>query len=138
MYNLGNPLPTHQKRKNPRNASLKRVISEMNYREMVMRNSPNFETDDFNTKLSLGALGLGGEAGEVVDLIKKVLHHDQELDVEKLKKEMGDVRWYLEYLAASIGTTMDEIEQINIDKLLKRYPNGFNFEDAKKKRDENE
>lgn len=107
----------------------------MKYREAVMRNCPDFESTALETKLSLGGLGLGGEAGEVVDIIKKVLHHKKPLDREKLIEEMGDVRWYLEYLAASIDTTMEEIEQVNIDKLLKRYPDGFSTEAANAKRD---
>lgn len=105
----------------------------MDYRSEVMRNCPNFGTDALETKLSLGALGLGGEAGEVVDLVKKVLHHGTPLDRDKLIKEMGDVRWYLEYLAATLGITMTEVEVANVAKLRARYPDGFSHEAANRK-----
>jgi NTP pyrophosphatase (non-canonical NTP hydrolase) len=105
------------------------------YRELVLRNCPAFESTDMNTKLSLGALGLGGEAGEVVDEVKKILHHSKEIDKLKLIKELGDVRWYLEYMACVLDVSMEEIEKVNMEKLLKRYPNGFNYKDANNRRD---
>lgn len=108
----------------------------MTYREMVIRNSPRINTDPIETKLSLGGLGIAGEAGEVADLIKKNLHHGKPLDRDKLLKELGDVRWYMEYLMLAVGTTMEEVENLNIEKCLARYPNGFNFADAAARRDE--
>ncbi len=105
------------------------------YRDNVMRTCPNFGTDTLEQKLNLGALGLAGEAGEVVDLIKKVLHHGTPLDKEKLVKEMGDVCWYLEYLAASIGVEMEDIEAANVAKLMARYPDGFSHAAANARRD---
>lgn len=104
------------------------------YRDAVMRNCPNFGTDSMETKLSLGGLGLAGEAGEVVDLIKKVLHHGKPIDREKLILEMGDVRWYLEYLDAALGVTREEVEAANMKKCFARYPNGFSHEAANAKR----
>lgn len=106
----------------------------MNYRQSTSRTYPKVES--IKESLSLGALGLGGEAGEVVDLIKKILHHGKELDRDKLILELGDVRWYLEYLAAAIDVTMEEIEQRNIEKLKKRYPEGFSFEASKNRVDQ--
>ncbi|QAA35234.1 nucleotide pyrophosphohydrolase [Clostridium manihotivorum] len=82
-----------------------------------------------------GALGLGGEAGEVQDYIKKVLFHGHKLDKEKLKEELGDVLWYIGYLAYIQGMTLEEIAIANIEKLLLRYPNGFNFKDSIMRRD---
>ena len=108
----------------------------MTYRQMVIRNSPHIQTDSLETKLTLGAMGLAGEVGEVVDLLKKHLFHGKELDRNKLVIELGDVRWYMEYLLLVIGSTIEEIEEKNTEKLLKRYPNGFNFEDANKSREE--
>jgi len=114
---------------NNRNVKLK-----MTYRDSVMRTSPDFEMDSLETKLSLGGLGLAGEAGEVVDIIKKIIHHKKSIDRDSLIEELGDVRWYLEYLAASLNVSMDEIEKRNVEKLLKRYPNGFNYKDANRTR----
>jgi NTP pyrophosphatase (non-canonical NTP hydrolase) len=82
-------------------------------------------------QLAAAGLGVAGEAGEVADIIKKVLFHGHPLDaqaVEKLEKEAGDVLWYLALLAdrlAEHGVTLDTIAQKNIAKLLARYPNGF-------------
>ncbi len=72
-----------------------------------------------------GALGLAGEVGEVVELIKKDRFHSRPLDRTKLCSELGDVLWYLTYLAASFGLTLEEIAGANRDKLRARYPDGF-------------
>ena len=110
----------------------------MNYREEVLKNCPKFSTDTIEKKLSLSGLGLAGEAGEVADEIKKVLHHDVPLatKLEKIKKECGDVEWYLEYLYASLGWTREEVQQANVDKLKIRHPNGWTPESQQAKRDE--
>lgn len=92
----------------------------MNYREEVLRTA-SAAVDP----LSLGAMGLAGETGEVVDLIKKHVHHKVPLDREKLINELGDVRWYFELLCHCAGVDMQEIEERNILKLRKRYPEGF-------------
>lgn len=80
-----------------------------------------------------GALGLTGEAGEVADIIKKHIFHEKPLDREALIKELGDVRWYLELLAFTVGVTMEEVEDRNVAKLRERYPNGFSTEASQKK-----
>jgi NTP pyrophosphatase (non-canonical NTP hydrolase) len=72
------------------------------------------------------AMGLAGEAGEVADLIKKVIFHGHELDKEKLEKELGDVLWYLSQVARSAGLGLEKVADTNVRKLMKRYPNGFN------------
>lgn len=73
----------------------------------------------------MACLGLAGEAGETLDMIKKWIFHEKELDVEHLKKELGDVMWYIAMMCYSFGFDLDEIMQINIDKLKARYPDGF-------------
>jgi len=75
--------------------------------------------------LNLGALGLGGESGEVIDLLKKHLFHDQPLDRDKLRKELGDVLWYLSAITTGAGLTLQEVADANVEKLRKRYPDGF-------------
>ncbi len=72
--------------------------------------------------------GLTGEAGEFADLMKKTHGHGHEFDEaarEHAAKELGDVLWYLSVLAQSIGFKLSQIATMNINKLLKRYPNGF-------------
>lgn len=78
-----------------------------------------------------GVLGLTGEAGEVSDLVKKNIFHHQEWDEIHFKKELGDVLWYIALICTAMGYNMDEIMQMNIDKLTKRYHGGtFNAYDA--------
>jgi len=66
-------------------------------------------------------LGLAGETGEVVELIKKAVRSDSPVDREKLKYELGDVLWYLSQLATECGLKLNEIAEANIVKLQKRY-----------------
>jgi len=72
-----------------------------------------------------GVMGLCGEAGECIDLVKKWLFQQHELDYVHLAKELGDVAWYLAVAAFAIGYDLETVMQMNIDKLLKRYPEGF-------------
>ena len=67
------------------------------------------------------ALGVGGEAGEVLEVIKKGNRPGQEVDVLHLKEEIGDVLWYLAVLADYYDLDLEEIALDNIDKLSKRY-----------------
>lgn len=75
-------------------------------------------------------LGLSGEVGEFNDMIKKWVFHEKELDMEHAKKEMGDVLWYVAMMCESFGWDIDEIMQMNVDKLKARYPEGFDVERA--------
>ena len=72
-----------------------------------------------------GVLGLAGESGECVDMVKKHLFQGHELDKEHMAKELGDVAWYLAVAADAIGYDLETIMQMNVDKLRKRYPDGF-------------
>ncbi len=75
--------------------------------------------------LSNVGLGLAGEAGECADEIKKHLHHKHPLNREKLIKELGDVAWYLALGCDVLEVTLEEVLQLNVDKLRARYPQGF-------------
>ena len=70
-------------------------------------------------------LGLSGEVGEFNDIIKKWVFHEKPFDEEHAKKELGDVMWYVAMMCESFGWDLNEIMQINIDKLKARYPEGF-------------
>lgn len=72
-----------------------------------------------------GVMGLCGESGECIDLVKKHLHQGHELDREKLAKELGDVAWYLAETAFALDLSLEEVLRGNLDKLKKRYPQGF-------------
>ena len=70
-------------------------------------------------------MGLCGEAGEAIDIVKKWMAQGHELDKEHLTRELGDIAWYLAEAATALDLPLEEILQANIDKLKKRYPDGF-------------
>lgn len=86
-------------------------------------------------KLATFALGLGGEAGEVQDMLKKHLGHGHPLDKTKLAKELGDVLWYIAALADANGLHIEGIAAQNILKLRARYPQGFSTQDSLNRKD---
>ena len=73
-------------------------------------------------------MGLGGEAGECIDLVKKHLFQGHDLDREQLRRELGDVAWYLAEAAFALDLSLEEILRGNLDKLRSRYPQGFDPE----------
>ena len=72
-----------------------------------------------------------GLVGEVVDLLKKFFFHGHEVDSERLKSELGDILWYVSAVASLFNLDLQEIAQYNIEKLEKRYPEGFSVEASK-------
>lgn len=79
-------------------------------------------------RLTVSALGVAGEAGEVADIIKKHVGHAHPLNEDKLKDELGDVLWYVADLAKTLGITLSSVAEHNVAKLQKRYPEGFSTE----------
>lgn len=75
-----------------------------------------------------GVMGLCGESGEAIDIVKKWLAQGHELDREKLAKELGDICWYLAETATALGLSLEDIMTSNIEKLKSRYPEGFDAE----------
>ena len=75
-----------------------------------------------------GLMGLNGEAGECIDILKKHAFQGHDLDKEKLAEELGDVAWYLAVSADAIGYKLSDIFMLNTAKLQKRYPDGFEAE----------
>ena len=72
-----------------------------------------------------GVMGLCGEAGECIDLVKKHLHQGHELDAKAIAKELGDVAWYLAETAYALDLSLEDILRGNLEKLKNRYPQGF-------------
>ncbi|MBE5769723.1 MAG: nucleotide pyrophosphohydrolase [Clostridiales bacterium] len=70
-------------------------------------------------------LGLCGESGEAADLLKKHLFQGHELDKQTMMKELGDVAWYLAEACEGLGVRLSDVMQMNLDKLHRRYPDGF-------------
>ena len=92
---------------------------------------------DLNTQQQLtnACMGIAGESGEFVDLIKKALFHGHTLDFTKAKSELGDILYYVAWAADALGLNLDDVMECNVAKLLKRYPNGFNSADSIKRAD---
>lgn len=82
-------------------------------------------TDNFTELLLNGVMGLSGESGECIDMVKKMLFQGHELDHHELAKELGDVAWYLAVTAHAIGYDLETVLEMNIEKLRNRYPDGF-------------
>ena len=82
-----------------------------------------------------GVMGLCGESGEAIDIAKKWLAQGHELDKEKLAKELGDICWYIAETATALDLSLEDIMAANIEKLRKRYPEGF---DADRSRNRSE
>ena len=70
-------------------------------------------------------MGLCGESGEAIDIVKKWLAQGHELDRARLAKELGDVAWYLAEAATALDIPLEDILRANLDKLKARYPEGF-------------
>lgn len=93
------------------------------YQTLAMRTlNPSLSKKDV---LINGVMGLCGESGEAIDIVKKHLAQGHDLDHEKLIKELGDVAWYLAETAYALDVPLEEVMQRNIDKLKARYPEGF-------------
>lgn len=92
------------------------------YQKAALRTA---DTSSFSDLLINGTMGLCGEAGECIDIVKKWKFQQHEIDFAHLAKELGDVAWYLAVTAFAIGYNLETVMQMNIDKLLKRYPEGF-------------
>jgi NTP pyrophosphatase (non-canonical NTP hydrolase) len=92
------------------------------YQSLALRTSSSSADDRL---LLNGVMGLCGEAGECIDIVKKHLFQGHALDKEKVIDEAGDCLWYLAALASGLGVSLGEIAEGNIRKLAKRYPEGF-------------
>lgn len=77
------------------------------------------------------AFGIAGEAGELIDPIKKAMFYGKPLDVENIREELGDLVWYVAAAACrALGCTLEELATANIEKLRKRYPEKYTDEAA--------
>ena len=77
-----------------------------------------------------GVMGMNGESGEVIDVVKKHMFQGHELDIDKIKKELGDVMWYVAEVCEALDLSMDEVMEANIAKLANRFKNGFTKEES--------
>lgn len=99
------------------------TVNEYQQLAMVTLNKDLDEKD----VLINGVMGLCGESGEAIDLVKKWLSQGHELDRDKLIGEIGDVAWYIAEIATALGVTLQDVLERNIDKLKRRYPECFDY-----------
>ena len=104
------------------------------YQSLAMRTlNPALSKKDV---LINGVMGLCGESGEAIDLVKKHLAQGHALDREGLIKELGDVAWYLAETAYALDVDLETVLAGNIEKLRRRYPQGFEREKSIDRTDE--
>ena len=105
--------------------------------EIFQREARRSLRDDlpYEAMCSNMCMGLAGEIGEVVDIMKKHIYQGKELDITDVIEEVGDVLWYIANFCNVNNITMDECMESNIKKLRKRFPNGFTTKDANERKD---
>lgn len=97
------------------------------YQKAALRTA-NTEVLSKKELLLNSVLGMNGEAGECADMLKKSQFQGHSFDREHFAKELGDQLWYIAVGAYALGYDLDEIAQMNVDKLAARYPDGFDPE----------
>lgn len=104
------------------------------YQKLAMRTlNPKLDKKDI---LLNAVMGLCGEAGEAIDLVKKNLYQNHPFDTNAFIKELGDIAWYLAEAATAVDVSLDEVFAKNIEKLKQRFPQGFTAEDSLNRKDE--
>ena len=105
--------------------------------EIFQREARRSLRDDlpYEATCSNMCMGLAGEIGEVIDIMKKHIYQGKELDITDVIEEVGDVLWYIANFCNVNNITMDECMESNIKKLRKRFPNGFTVKDANERKD---
>lgn len=101
-----------------------------------------FKVMDFNSdELMHAAVGISGEAGELLDAVKKYWAYGANLDVENVYEELGDILFYMQAMLNTVRAmgcptkTMQELIDMNTEKLTKRYPSGYSNADAIARKD---
>ncbi len=110
---------------------------EINEYQKLALKTINMELDKKEILIN-SVMGLCGESGEAIDLVKKHLFHNQEFKKDEFIKELGDIAWYLAEACFAVDINLEDVLKNNIEKLKKRYPNGFNKEDSILRKDEKE
>ena len=104
------------------------------YQLDVLKYAPDYQ--HYMPNVLYAAIGMCGEAGEVSELIKKYAYHGHAIDKDHLARELGDVLWYVSYMADLFGYSLGEIMEMNQEKLTKRYPDGKFDEERSRNRKE--
>jgi NTP pyrophosphatase (non-canonical NTP hydrolase) len=97
------------------------------YIELANRTKKSFSLSltEVETDILHAAIGIAGEAGELIDAVKKYIIYGKPLDGDNIDEEMGDILWYLAIMAKALGTNFEKLMEANIDKLKLRYPEKY-------------
>lgn len=106
------------------------------YQKAAMKFASPLSTATNDLLMIQGVMGMNGESGEAIDLVKKHVFHGHKLDKEHLAKELGDVLWYVATCAHAIGYSLDTIMRMNIDKLTARYGEAFDSEKSQHRKED--
>lgn len=107
------------------------------YQEEMKKFVSSIECKPEQSLLITSALGVAGEAGEYADLIKKTVFHGKPFDKVHAVRELGDICWYIALACNVLGVTLEDVFEINIEKLSSRYTKGkFSVEEANNRRKE--
>lgn len=98
------------------------------YSELALRTAAG---RNYPLNMYEAGMGIGGEGGEIVDIIKKIAFYNKDIDKDHIKEELGDLLWYVNLMLHSIGATWEDVFDLNIKKLEARYPDlRFNADHA--------
>lgn len=103
------------------------------YAEFVAGRFKAMETDTL-TRLH-AAVGISGEAGELLDAVKKAWAYQKSLDVANVHEELGDILFYVQAMCNQFGWTFESVIKANVVKLIKRYPTGYSDQAAQDRAD---
>ena len=105
-------------------------MKDFDYIELANRTTSASWNKEVPMEIIHGAIGISGEAGEILDSVKKSLFYNKPLDKENLILEMGDVLWYMALMMKTLNVTFEQVQRLNIKKLSIRYPEDFKDVDA--------
>lgn len=106
---------------------------QMNQYQALAQRTMNANIDNFD-QVSHALHGLSAEVGELHSLYQKK-YQGHPLEAEHLKKEVGDILWFIAEYCTANGWMLEDIARMNIDKLKARYPEGFNAENSLHRKD---
>ena len=103
---------------------LNKEYDKVNYPEFVDSLKAGKHSDTLLISMLHSAVGISGEAGELLDHMKKAVWQEHKIDLHYIALELGDILFYLTSMCNCVGTDINEVRKLNIEKLTKRYPDG--------------
>ena len=107
----------------------KNTVTLDQYQNLCAQTAQKFDSSE--KEIFTWGLGIAGEAGDVASCIKKTFAHDND-QKDGIRENIGDTLWYAVMICNFFGWSFNDILEENVEKLTKRYPNGFTMQDAKR------